>query len=387
MEESNRKTPKSISLGSLDNRSQGLKNYLKLWPNVLRQLENLSLSLKREKIINPYASAKSTLELLRYTVGTCKWTNAGQLMEIVKSIGRELMVAKQSELVVSNIVKRVLFVIREEYSSGYSLQLGDNLASDINCPSLEKVLGGELIEQDFLSFIPELKQNVIEGLNELKAELEDTQSAICEHAWDTIHANEIILTRGYSSTVENFLISAYEHYAKKQLSFSVIVVEAAPTLSGHAMAKKLAETGIEATVINDSAVYAIMSRVNKVIMATNAVVANGGLVSESGSHMIALAAHELCVPVVCVAGMYKLCPLFPHDQDTFNFLLSPVSVLSYKNFEAIPSCVEVLNPAFDYIPPELVSLYMTNIGGHQPSYIYRLLAEYYHRDDYTLSFE
>ena len=27
----------------------------------------------------------------------------------------------------------------------------------------------------------------------------------------------------------------------------------------------------------------------------------------------------------------QLCPLFPHDQDTFNFLLSPAAVMSYKD--------------------------------------------------------
>ena len=49
----------------------------------------------------------------------------------------------------------------------------------------------------------------------------------------------------------------------------------------------------------------------------------------------------------------------------------------------------MLNPAYDYVPPELLDLYITNnttttTGGHQPSYIYRLLTEYYHPADYTL---
>ena len=38
----------------------------------------------------------------------------------------------------------------------------------------------------------------------------------------------------------------------------------------------LAKSGIETTVINDSAVFAIMSRVNKVIIGTHTVMANGG---------------------------------------------------------------------------------------------------------------
>ena len=33
--------------------------------------------------------------------------------------------------------------------------------------------------------------------------------------------------------------------------------------------------------------------------------------------------------------------------------------------------VEVLNPAFDYIPPELVELLITDVQGAQPSYVYR----------------
>ena len=41
----------------------------------------------------------------------------------------------------------------------------------------------------------------------------------------------------------------------------------------------LAKSGIETTVINDSAVFAIMSRVNKVIIGTHTVMANGGWVN------------------------------------------------------------------------------------------------------------
>ena len=45
----------------------------------------------------------------------------------------------------------------------------------------------------------------------------------------------------------------------------------------------------------------------------------------------------------------------------------------------------VYNPAYDYVPPELVSLLITNQGAHLPAYIYRLLAEVYHQEDHFLS--
>jgi translation initiation factor eIF-2B subunit beta len=46
--------------------------------------------------------------------------------------------------------------------------------------------------------------------------------------------------------------------------------------------------------------------------------------------------------------------------------------------------VDVLNPAFDYVPPELVTLFITNSRGLQPSYVYRILAEYFSPEDYAL---
>ena len=45
---------------------------------------------------------------------------------------------------------------------------------------------------------------------------------------------------------------------------------------------------------------------------------------------------------------------------------------------------QVPNPARDYVPPELVSLFITNIGGNHASYIDRLLSEYYHQEDYHI---
>ena len=43
-----------------------------------------------------------------------------------------------------------------------------------------------------------------------------------------------------------------------------MVAESAPFYQGQLMAKNLAEAGIETVLVTDSAVFAIMSRVNKV---------------------------------------------------------------------------------------------------------------------------
>lgn len=46
--------------------------------------------------------------------------------------------------------------------------------------------------------------------------------------------------------------------------------------------------------------------------------------------------------------------------------------------------VSVHCPVFDYVPPELITLFISNIGGNAPSYIYRLMSELYHPEDHVL---
>ena len=80
---------------------------------------------------------------------------------------------------------------------------------------------------------------------------------------------------------------------------------------------------IKTTLIPDSSVNALMSRVDKVIISTHSIMANGGLVTHTGAYMICLAAQEHSVPVYVVGASYKMTPLYPFDFLTFNELVSP----------------------------------------------------------------
>ena len=141
----------------------------------------------------------------------------------------------------------------------------------------------------------------MEIFTELLSESEDVQKRINEQASLHIHADMVILTYGRSQTVESFLKAA----AKKR-KFQVIVCEAAPNFGGHAMAKNLADEGIDTTVINDSAIFAIMSRVNQVILPAHAVLANGGAICSAGAHLVSLAAKKNSTPLICVTAMFKV---------------------------------------------------------------------------------
>ena len=59
--------------------------------------------------------------------------------------------------------------------------------------------------------------------------------------------------------------------------------------------------------------------------------------------------------------MFKLCPEYvcSLDQDGFNLFVSPEQVLNNDEGKLV-SRVNVYNPIFDYVPPELVTLFISN---------------------------
>lgn len=386
-------------------------------------------------------TAIETASLLRTVISNSRWSTAASLIQLIREIAVRIIKAQPIEFAVGNIIRRVLHLIREEYrtncngnsnnaivsgpstsntfsealniqsshadeiirtnspmeddlsftafkngafngySSGISLNstVSQNLGRSMNDSSMYNLLADKTEESvDYSRPLYALKQLVIQGLNELIDELETVESNIASQSLEYIHNNEVIMTIGKSNTVAQFLINA----ARKR-QFQVIVAEAAPNYGGHQMVKTLAAAGIETLLIPDASVYALMARVNKVIIGCHAVTANGGLIAMAGSEMVAAAARHYSIPVCVVTGMYKLSPVYPENHDSFNLFGPPDAVLPFDQSNLIDK-VNVINPCFDYVPPHHVNLFVTNVGGHPPSYIYRLLGELYDQEDYKL---
>lgn len=221
----------------------------------------------------------------------------------------------------------------------------------------------------------DLIAEVIDGIRELQDELEQSDDLIAQNALDHIHSNEIILTHTASTSVQKFLLAA----ARKR-KFTVVHAETHPhdhnathgiVLTGRKRHnegdndaegswKPLIAAGIEVYVIPDSHVFAIMSRVNKVILATHTVLANGALVAAAGAHMIARAAKQHRTPVVVISGVYKLSPVYPFDLDELIEYGDAGSVVPYEDGDFVDK-VDVENPLYDYVPESLVDLYITNL--------------------------
>ncbi|KAH0620492.1 hypothetical protein JD844_021010 [Phrynosoma platyrhinos] len=350
------------------------------------QIEDFVALLKRGgKEPRSEEAARRTVGLLRKIVAHGRWEKAGDLMELIRKEGKRMTAAQPSETTVGNMIE----------GSVFSHRLRGRSEENDQQESLHKLLTSGGLSEDFSTYYSPLRPNIIEAINEFSYFetgvrsvyipmygflflAEGTTDNIAMQALEHIHSNEVIMTIGYSRTVEAFLKEA----ARKR-KFHVIVAECAPFCQGHEMAVRLAKNNIETTVMSDAAIFAVMSRVNKVIIGTKTILANGALIAVSGTHTMALAAKHHSTPLIVCAPMFKLTPQFLNEDDSFHKFVSPHEVLPFTEGELL-SKVNIYCPVFDYVPPELITLFISNIGGNAPSYIYRLMSELYHPDDREL---
>ena len=221
----------------------------------------------------------------------------------------------------------------------------------------------------------DLRAEVVEGIQEILDEVNQADDQIAGYSLDHIHSNEIILTHSSSITTQRFLLKA-----SGKRKFTVIHAEAYPndheathaTVVGRGktepgdnaglelFTKTLTAAGITVIVIPDNAVFALMSRVNKVLLSAHAVLANGDFVAGAGAKAIAQAARLHRTHVVVLSAVYQLSPVCPFDPDALMENGDPSLVVSYDDGDVIDT-MEVLNPLFDYVPAGLTDLYITNL--------------------------
>ncbi|KIK08779.1 hypothetical protein K443DRAFT_84440 [Laccaria amethystina LaAM-08-1] len=364
-----------------------------------RSVEILASKLRRRSIVGSRATALETLLVLRQVISKARFSNINQLVEIIRSVGRRLVEAQPKEHSVGNTVRKVLHHIREEYQTAtrgtstttqtsFSISkfvLQGQPKRQATVPKTE--IRGTLRENDSDdpdSFARGLKPVLMEAIQDVLDELETVYDNVAKNAKDHIHPDEIILTLGMSRTVETFLKTAAHGR-----NYTVIVAETAPSYSGREMAKSLSLAGISTFLVPDSSIYGLMSRVNKVILGAHVILANGGMFAITGSLVAATAARAHSTPVVVCAGQFKLTPLWNlyHEYGAHDFG-NPSDVLGFEEADLVDK-VDVVNPYYDYVHPDLIDAFITNDGDHPPSSIYRhvfnrLLKETYDDEDNEL---
>ncbi|KAH3685639.1 hypothetical protein WICPIJ_003386 [Wickerhamomyces pijperi] len=356
------------------------------------QTDSFVEKLKRRQISGSYQVALETCQLLMKFVAATRWTHIDQLIVQIRLLGKRLESAQPREFSCGNVIRRVLALIRDEAheDNNNNNQQTQNTTDSNNGPMISSMFSllsitAEKSEQEPQSKARyhDLKSAIIQGIKDLIDEISSIDEGIESMAIDLIHDNEILLTpTPDSQTVLKFLLKA----AKQKRKFTVLVTENYPngTEKAHSFVKELTKAKIDTVLIPDSHVFAVMSRVGKVIVGARSVFANGGTVSTAGVAAVCECAKEYKTPVFTVAGLYKLSPTYPFDVENLIEIGNSGKVIKFSESELFHN-TDVTNPLFDYIPPEHIDIYITNIGGFAPSFIYRIVLDNYKNEDVYLS--
>ena len=336
-----------------------------------------------------YVTAKNTAQLIYSIIARLKWKSTDDLVNFLQSLNKDVKGDEDSPVIVnnsvaSNVILRVIKIISTEdvsYLGSTSEQFLTSLLKKPETKSGNHVTTGGLEAskktKDETSGKgsqkkKELKEAFVDCLEEYIVELENSCSNIAAQSLDHIHGDEIILTIGHSHTVCEFL-----QEASVERSFQVLVAEAAPSYKGHEMAQALTQSDIKTTLLPDSNVFAVMSRVNKVIIGSDLILADGAVITCAGALSVAQAAKHFSVPVICCGSFYKVTPTYLPAQDPqkFNILMSPQLALPMKHISSLKT--HVANPACDLIPAQFLTLLISSLGGHDPSFIFKLIFDLY----------
>lgn len=340
--------------------------------------------LRRRQIMGSYQVALETLQILMRFVSAIRWSGMDDLINQIRKLCDRVEKAQPNEFTCGNVIRRVLAMARDEMEEEFrTTNTEPMITSMFNL--LQKPIPQDLPLKRQHQKTTDIRQIVIQSIKDLIDEIKNIDDGIQQIAIDLIHDRELLLTpTPDSKTVLRFLLKARE---RNNRNFTVIVTEGFPnnTRVAHEFSKKLSQNDIETIIIPDSAVFALMSRVGKVILGVTSVFTNGGMISStSGISSICECAREFKTPVFAVTGLYKLSPVYPFDIEKFVEIGGSQKVLPTTENNRTGNTMDTINPIADYIPPENIDIYITNIGGFAPSFIYRVVWDNYKQEDVNL---
>ena len=397
-------------------------------------ITNFKRKLRKKDYINSTYAAEETAKLfydiIESSINEKNITNLAELILVVTYLGKMFTTIDPIQFCTGNTIKRILHIIRDEIKESVpeektdydkkqelisekikdvkkNIQKARNFDfGEINEKKHSQKTDKENDEENEEESISEKnstqklfeiqklklnipisevnKNNILQRINELILEIDSISDSIIEQKGikDLISEGDIILTSNYSQQVAEILIEN-----AKTKKFKVLVAESLPLITKKSQSEILIKKGIDTTIIDDDDLYDVMNKMAKikVLIGARAILVNGGLITYGGAYNICLAANMFYIPVIVVGGTTKLTPIHSFKHELYNEYLSPDLIFG-KNikYEGDISNIQFNNPAFDYVPPNLITMYATNIGIINPIYLYRLFADMYDQEDYGI---
>jgi methylthioribose-1-phosphate isomerase len=151
----------------------------------------------------------------------------------------------------------------------------------------------------------------------------------------------------------------------------VFADETRPRLQGMRLtAWELNRDGIPVTIIADNMAGSLMrqGKIDCVVVGADRIATNGDTANKIGTYSVAVLARHHGIP------FYVAAPLSTVDTKIASGLQIPieqrenVEMTHIEGIRVSPEGVEVLNPAFDITPGELVTAFITEVGIIEPPY-------------------
>jgi ribose 1,5-bisphosphate isomerase len=173
----------------------------------------------------------------------------------------------------------------------------------------------------------------------------DARRKITEVGTKRITDGSRVLTHCHSSAVSEILRTAKEN----RVDFELFLTETRPRYQGRITAREMAEAGVDATMIVDSAVRTILNRVDIVLVGSDAITSEGNVINKIGTSLIALAAQEARTPFYVATELFKFDPQTIHGD---------LEIIEERSSDEVwtdpPEGLKIRNPAFDVTRREYI---------------------------------
>lgn len=177
---------------------------------------------------------------------------------------------------------------------------------------------------------------------------------------------DTVMTHCNSSAVVATLRKAHEEGKE----FRVFATESRPWRQGIITVNELADSGIDTTLIIDSAVRSVMKKADKVFVGADTITSHGALINKVGTSQLALASHEARVQFYVCSETYKFSPMTLYG-DMVTIEERDVGEVISKG--EIRDAVKVFNPVFDSTPATYIDAIITELGMISPGSVYDVM--------------
>ena len=216
--------------------------------------------------------------------------------------------------------------------------------------------------------IDEIKKSIVEAATTLAEDDVKINKAMGKNGAELFDNNDTIMTHcnaGALATVAyGTALGVVRAIKESGKNIKVIATETRPVMQGSRLtAFELKHEGIDVSLIPDTAVGYTMANglINKIVVGADRIVSTGHVFNKIGTYQIAIIAKQHNIPFY-VAAPLSTFDLNSNAEDVVIEQRKASEVTSIGNKKTAPDGINVINPAFDLTPPELISGIITEKG-------------------------